>query len=74
MLSGSASVMSSHCCVSDEKVIYLTPEQEKDKSHFIDKEVCVCLCQRLSALRKQTVILPLLLSFLFIFRFSAFTF
>lgn len=28
-------------CVSDEKVIYLTPEQEKDKSHFIDKEVCV---------------------------------
>uniref|UniRef100_A0A8C2ENZ8 Eukaryotic peptide chain release factor subunit 1 n=1 Tax=Cyprinus carpio TaxID=7962 RepID=A0A8C2ENZ8_CYPCA len=22
------------------KVIYLTPEQEKDKSHFIDKEVC----------------------------------
>ncbi len=44
MLSGSASVMSSHCCVSDEKVIYLTPEQEKDKSHFIDKEVCVCIC------------------------------
>uniref|UniRef100_A0A9J8C2X8 Eukaryotic peptide chain release factor subunit 1 n=1 Tax=Cyprinus carpio carpio TaxID=630221 RepID=A0A9J8C2X8_CYPCA len=25
---------------NDEKVIYLTPEQEKDKSHFIDKEVC----------------------------------
>ncbi|CAM4617735.1 unnamed protein product [Leuciscus chuanchicus] len=23
---------------NDEKVIYLTPEQEKDKSHFIDKE------------------------------------
>ena len=37
---------------SDEKTLYLTPEQEKDKSHFTDKEVgtayasaytlCVC--------------------------------
>lgn len=25
--------------VSDEKTLYLTPEQEKDKSHFTDKEV-----------------------------------
>lgn len=24
---------------SDEKTLYLTPEQEKDKSHFTDKEV-----------------------------------
>lgn len=24
---------------SDEKILYLTPEQEKDKSHFTDKEV-----------------------------------
>ena len=23
----------------DEKTLYLTPEQEKDKSHFTDKEV-----------------------------------
>lgn len=23
---------------SDEKILYLTPEQEKDKSHFTDKE------------------------------------
>lgn len=23
----------------DEKILYLTPEQEKDKSHFTDKEV-----------------------------------
>lgn len=26
-------------CSSDEKTLYLTPEQEKDKSHFTDKEV-----------------------------------
>ena len=26
-------------CLSDEKTLYLTPEQEKDKSHFTDKEV-----------------------------------
>lgn len=26
-------------CFSDEKTLYLTPEQEKDKSHFTDKEV-----------------------------------
>lgn len=25
--------------VIDEKILYLTPEQEKDKSHFTDKEV-----------------------------------
>uniref|UniRef100_A0A3P9A0I9 Eukaryotic peptide chain release factor subunit 1 n=1 Tax=Esox lucius TaxID=8010 RepID=A0A3P9A0I9_ESOLU len=25
---------------TDEKTLYLTPEQEKDKSHFTDKEVC----------------------------------
>lgn len=25
--------------LSDEKILYLTPEQEKDKSHFTDKEV-----------------------------------
>lgn len=25
--------------ISDEKTLYLTPEQEKDKSHFTDKEV-----------------------------------
>lgn len=24
---------------SEEKILYLTPEQEKDKSHFTDKEV-----------------------------------
>lgn len=29
-------------CVSDEKTLYLTPEQEKDKSHFTDKEVNPC--------------------------------
>ena len=29
-------------CVSDEKTLYLTPEQEKDKSHFTDKEVKPC--------------------------------
>ncbi|NP_001104641.1 Eukaryotic peptide chain release factor subunit 1-like [Danio rerio] len=28
---------------NDEKVIYLSPEQERDKSHFIDKEECVLL-------------------------------
>jgi hypothetical protein len=29
----------------EEKILYLTPEQEKDKSHFTDKEVCGCfLC------------------------------
>jgi hypothetical protein len=25
---------------TEEKILYLTPEQEKDKSHFTDKEVC----------------------------------
>ena len=25
---------------AEEKILYLTPEQEKDKSHFTDKEVC----------------------------------
>lgn len=25
--------------IIDEKILYLTPEQEKDKSHFTDKEV-----------------------------------
>lgn len=29
----------SFLCFSDEKTLYLTPEQEKDKSHFTDKEV-----------------------------------
>lgn len=24
---------------TEEKILYLTPEQEKDKSHFTDKEV-----------------------------------
>lgn len=28
-----------HHLVIDEKILYLTPEQEKDKSHFTDKEV-----------------------------------
>lgn len=28
-----------HLVVIDEKILYLTPEQEKDKSHFTDKEV-----------------------------------
>lgn len=27
---------------TEEKILYLTPEQEKDKSHFTDKEVCDC--------------------------------
>lgn len=29
----------SHPWLIDEKTLYLTPEQEKDKSHFTDKEV-----------------------------------
>lgn len=28
-----------HVVGIDEKILYLTPEQEKDKSHFTDKEV-----------------------------------
>lgn len=28
-----------HLITIDEKILYLTPEQEKDKSHFTDKEV-----------------------------------
>lgn len=28
-----------HIVGIDEKILYLTPEQEKDKSHFTDKEV-----------------------------------
>lgn len=28
-----------HLVIIDEKILYLTPEQEKDKSHFTDKEV-----------------------------------
>ena len=27
-----------------ENVLHLTPEQEKDKSHFTDKDVCIFLC------------------------------
>ncbi|ELK23723.1 Eukaryotic peptide chain release factor subunit 1 [Myotis davidii] len=31
-----------HCQgTEEEKILYLTPEQEKDKSHFTDKEVCI---------------------------------
>lgn len=30
--------------VADEKILYLTPEQEKDKSHFTDKEVSAMNC------------------------------
>lgn len=30
-----------HLVIIDEKILYLTPEQEKDKSHFTDKEVSV---------------------------------
>lgn len=26
---------------AEEKILYLTPEQEKDKSHFTDKEVFI---------------------------------
>ena len=29
----------SYSSLLDEKTLYLTPEQEKDKSHFTDKEV-----------------------------------
>lgn len=31
---------------SDEKTLYLTPEQEKDKSHFTDKEVRATLIRQ----------------------------
>lgn len=32
-----------HLVIIDEKILYLTPEQEKDKSHFTDKEVSVTI-------------------------------
>jgi peptide chain release factor subunit 1 len=33
-------VLKNHTSIEEkEKVLHLTPEQEKDKSHFIDKEV-----------------------------------
>lgn len=35
----SAVIFMSRLWFTDEKTLYLTPEQEKDKSHFTDKEV-----------------------------------
>lgn len=38
---------------AEEKILYLTPEQEKDKSHFTDKEVCGCFPSLLVHARKH---------------------
>lgn len=34
-------VLKNHANAISTTVLHLTPEQEKDKSHFTDKEVCV---------------------------------
>lgn len=43
--------------IIDEKILYLTPEQEKDKSHFTDKEVSTM------SRSGYTVVLPIMTRF-----------
>lgn len=43
--------------IIDEKILYLTPEQEKDKSHFTDKEVSTM------SRSGYTVVLPIMTLF-----------
>lgn len=54
-----------HLVILDEKILYLTPEQEKDKSHFTDKEVSVTIHTGFFVLK-----LPIMTGSSFLARFS----
>lgn len=48
-----------YLAVADEKILYLTPEQEKDKSHFTDKEVSTMSLPGLTAVAHHDTLLTL---------------
>ena len=54
---GFATVFIARCVVVlEEKILFLRPEQEKDKTHFTDKEVLSSSCEYIATFTMKIII------------------